>query len=45
MGNSGERRFEPVLRAWTSDPDPVIAESAAWALGQLTASDTHPVRG
>lgn len=45
MANSGERRFEPILRAWTSDPDPVIAESAKSALDQLAARDTTPVRG
>jgi epoxyqueuosine reductase len=32
MGNSGDAKFLPLLRRLTSDPDPVVAEHAAWAL-------------
>ena len=35
MGNSGERGFVPRLREWAAGADPVLAESAQWALGQL----------
>ena len=35
MGNSGERRFVPRLKEWAAGEDPVLAESAQWALGQL----------
>ena len=45
MGNSGQAQFEPILRAWTSDSDPVVAESARWALDQLAAQDTAYRRG
>ena len=45
MGNSGERGFEPILRAWAADPDPVLAESAEWALHRAGAERTNPVRG
>lgn len=45
MGNSGGTQFEPILRAWTTDPDPVIAESASWALDQLAAKNTNSRRG
>ena len=35
MGNSGERGFVPRLEEWAAGGDPVLAESAQWALGQL----------
>jgi epoxyqueuosine reductase len=35
MGNSGEQRFVPRLRAWAMGEDEVLAESARWALGKL----------
>jgi epoxyqueuosine reductase len=35
MGNSGDRRFRAILQELTSDSDPVVADSAAWALAQL----------
>jgi epoxyqueuosine reductase len=35
MGNSGHREFMPLLQKLAGDDDPVIAESAAWALGQF----------
>jgi len=38
MGNSGQRRFVPQLEKLTADADPVVAESARWALRKLLAS-------
>ena len=38
MGNSGQRRFVPQLEKLTADEDPVVAESARWALRKLLAS-------
>jgi len=35
MGNSRNHKFQPTLTRLTSDPDPVIAESARWALDKL----------
>jgi epoxyqueuosine reductase len=35
MGNSGERRFVPLLEKLASDEDEVVAESAAWARRML----------
>ena len=35
MGNSGLARFRPTLESWSRSADPVLAESAAWALGKL----------
>ena len=35
MGNSGNRKFVPTLEKLCSDPDPVVAEHAAWALAHL----------
>ena len=37
MGNSGNKQFVPQLEKMMSDPDPVIAEHARWALEQLTS--------
>jgi epoxyqueuosine reductase len=34
-GNSGLPELVPALRALTGDEDPVVAEAARWALGQL----------
>src|SRR5579862_2499738 len=45
MGNSGQAQFETTLRGWTSDSDPVVAEAAQWALGQILAKDTSAGRG
>jgi len=36
MGNSGDRSFEPILQQLRADEDPVITESAEWALKKLT---------
>jgi epoxyqueuosine reductase len=37
MGNSGNRGFVPVLEKLESDDDPVVAESARWAVERLSA--------
>ncbi len=37
MGNSGDDRFRPLLEAFLDDPDPVLAEQAAWSLRRLAA--------
>jgi epoxyqueuosine reductase len=37
MGNSGDRRFVPLLEELASDEEPVVAESARWAVGKLKA--------
>ena len=34
MGNSRLARFRPTLESWSRSADPVLAESAAWALEQ-----------
>jgi epoxyqueuosine reductase len=38
MGNSGDRRFVPMLEKLKADEDTVVAESANHALGQLDRS-------
>jgi len=38
MGNSGKRRFLPVLERMAEDEDDVIRESAGWALRKLSSS-------
>ena len=38
MGNSGDREFVPTLEGLSDDEDPVVAESAVWALGKLSRS-------
>jgi epoxyqueuosine reductase len=35
MGNSGLARFRPILETWSRSDDPVLAETAAWALRKL----------
>ncbi len=35
MGNSGREQFRPRLEAWAAGDDPVLAESARWALDRL----------
>jgi epoxyqueuosine reductase len=37
MGNSGNRRFVPALQKLSADEDPVVAETAKWAIEQLSA--------
>ena len=36
MGNSGDRRFAPLLEKLKADEDPVVAESAEWAAKRIT---------
>jgi len=38
IGNSGQRRFVPQLEKLAADEEPVVAESARWALSKLLAS-------
>jgi epoxyqueuosine reductase len=40
MGNSGQQEFLPQLESWAhaDADDPVLAETAAWAIGRLTSS-------
>jgi epoxyqueuosine reductase len=38
MGNSRERRFEPLLKKLCGDADEVVAESAAWAAQRISTS-------
>ena len=38
MGNSGDRRFVPVLEKLAADDDPVVAESAKWAARKHSTS-------
>ena len=38
MGNSGNAAFVPQLEQLASDPDPVVAEHARWALARLRLS-------
>jgi epoxyqueuosine reductase len=40
MGNSGDRRFVPVLKKLLADDDVVVAESAQWAIKQLVGCST-----
>ena len=42
MGNSRLERFRPTLESWTHSDDPVLAESAAWALGKLDRQAVTP---
>jgi len=35
IGNSGRADLRPVAAALRDDPDPVVAEAAAWAVGRL----------
>ena len=36
MGNSGDRKFVPLLEKLAAEEDEVVAESAAWAIRKLT---------
>jgi epoxyqueuosine reductase len=35
IGNSGEGALVPIARRLLADPDPAVAEAAAWAVGEL----------
>ncbi|MDT9599215.1 tRNA epoxyqueuosine(34) reductase QueG [Sphingosinicella rhizophila] len=39
-GNSGRADLLPVLVPLVSDPDPVVAEAASWAIGRLSGRQT-----
>ena len=41
IGNSADRSLLSVAQALRSDPDPIVAEAAAWACGQL-ATQSRP---
>jgi epoxyqueuosine reductase len=38
MGNSGQQQFMPQLRLWAESADPVLAESAQWAIEKIKAA-------
>ena len=38
MGNSGDRGYLPQLEVWATGEDPVLAETAAWAVAHLLSS-------
>ena len=38
MGNSGEPGMLPTLRQWAREDDPVLSETAEWAIEKLTAA-------
>ena len=40
MGNSGDRKFIPLLEKSTADEDEIVRESAGWALRQLQNLET-----
>ena len=44
MGNSGEERFLPQLRAWATGEDPILAEAAMWAIAILER-EAQPLPG
>jgi epoxyqueuosine reductase len=39
MGNSGEKKFLPLLEKLAADEDGVVAESAGWAVRKLVDSE------
>jgi epoxyqueuosine reductase len=39
MGNSGNRKFLPVLKKLAEDEDEIVGESAAWSFQKLSAGD------
>jgi epoxyqueuosine reductase len=41
MGNSGRREFVAELERMSRDPEESVAESAAWAIRQLTTENRH----
>jgi len=42
MGNSGQHKFLPTLRAWADDPDPALSDAAHWAVQRLDHGDDEP---
>ena len=45
IGNSGDPGLAPAARRLTADPDPTVAEAAAWALERLGARPISDRRG
>lgn len=45
MGNSGLKRYLPKLREWSQGNDPVLAEAALWATGQIEKSGVLNLAG
>jgi epoxyqueuosine reductase len=45
IGNSGNAGLRPVAAALTGDPDPAVADAAAWAVARLGAVDVVPQPG
>jgi epoxyqueuosine reductase len=43
MGNSGKQRFLTQLETWTKADDPVLAEAAQWAIGQIHSLEARQV--
>ena len=41
MGNSGSADFLPQLDLWSTDPDPILAETASWAATRLRTQSIH----
>jgi epoxyqueuosine reductase len=41
LGNSGDQRALPVLKRAANDPEPLIAEHAAWAIHQIVPPLSH----
>jgi len=37
MGNSDEQKFIPQLKTWATADDPILAESAEWAISQINS--------
>jgi epoxyqueuosine reductase len=44
MGNSGQTRYLPQLLAWSTDTDPVLADAAEWAVGNLRRKECEGER-
>ena len=42
MGNSGQRRFAPILEKWTATADKGLRSAARWALEKLRTSEDPP---
>ena len=40
IGNSGDPALRPAARRLATDPNPVVAEAAAWAMARLTPGET-----
>jgi epoxyqueuosine reductase len=45
LGNTGGEEDVPALRRAASDPDPLVAEHAAWALDRILAGNSHNPNG